>query len=74
MVYPDYSKVFESYTDTSSNELGTVTTLNSNYSGLLSTEVVETFKVKPTVDAVQCYRTLIVLKQYTDWVNPSLNK
>jgi hypothetical protein len=39
---------------------------NSNYSGLLSAEVVKTFKVKPTVDAVQGYRTLILLKQYTD--------
>jgi hypothetical protein len=26
LAYPDYSKVFESYTDTSSNELGIVTT------------------------------------------------
>jgi hypothetical protein len=26
LAYPDHSKVFESYTDTSSNELGTVTT------------------------------------------------
>ncbi len=27
LAYPDYSKVFESYTDTSSNELGIATTL-----------------------------------------------
>jgi hypothetical protein len=26
LAYPDYSNVFESYTDTSSNELGIVTT------------------------------------------------
>jgi hypothetical protein len=34
LAYPDYSKVFESYTDTSSNELGT----SSNKLGIVTNQ------------------------------------
>ena len=57
LAYPDYSIVFESYTDTSSNELRTVTTWG--YCHMRSLRLSR----KPTMNAVQCYRTLIVLKQ-----------
>ncbi len=51
MAYPDYSKVFESYTDTSSNWLGTVTTQDYCQPRLLIPSIWNLLW-----NAVQCYR------------------
>ncbi len=69
LTYPDYSKVFESYTDASSNWLGAVFTQDDCWTRLLRPSIWNLLWT-----AVQYYRALVVPVQHTDKVILFLDK
>ena len=59
MAYPDYSKVFEIYTDASSKQLGAVITQENRSIGKLST-----MQHKYSVNKIELLATGVTLKEF----------